>query len=393
MGKYNFDIAVDRHRSDAIKYCGLGKFFGRDDLLPMWIADMDFNVCPDICDALSNRIKHPVYGYAAVPDDYFPTVTSWIERRHGLSVDCGEITFIPGVVKGIALAINYFTHPGDKIVIQPPVYHPFRMVIEGNGRIPVTNPLIHDNNGYRMDLDGLRRIVAEEEPAMMILCNPHNPIGLQWSTGTLAEVAHICAEGGVKVVSDEIHGDLMLRGASHIPYLSVSDEARRTGIMLGAPSKTFNIPGLVSSWCVIKNPELRKDFFNWLTVNEFNEPTFFATIATEVAYQHGEQWLSEALEYIEDNIDHIARRITEISDGRIIAVIPEASFLVWLDCRNLGMKQTDLVDFFISKAGLALNDGSMFGVEGEGFMRFNAAAPRSTVDTALEKIATALKTL
>lgn len=391
MGRYNFDTVADRSESDAIKYRELKKRFGRNDLLPAWIADMDFNVCPEIIEVLQRRVKHPVYGYAAVPDGYVDSIIHWLDRRHSFRVTADELTFVPGVVKGIGLTVNFFSSPGDKIVIQPPVYHPFKMVIEGNGRIVVNNPLIRHGDSYIMDLEGLEEIVRTQRPRMLILCNPHNPIGIQWPKETLQEVARICAEWNVIVVSDEIHGDLMLDGRRHIPFLSILDDARRIGVMLGAPSKTFNIPGLVSSWCIIRNPELRQPFYDWLTFNEFNAPTFFATEATEAAYNLGEQWLDEALEYIQANISHIQDQCQRRFAGRIRAIRPDASFLVWLDCTGLRLSQAELVDFFINKARLALNDGTMFGHEGTGFMRFNAAAPRTMVDEALDRIDNALK--
>ena len=391
MEKYDFDHCVDRRRSDAIKYTDLHRLFGREDLLPMWIADMDFCVCPDICDALAERVAHHVYGYSSVPDSLFDSVASWLDRRHGFATSREEMTYIPGVVKGIGFLVNRFSKPGDNIVIQPPVYHPFKQVIEGNGRVVANNPLIDRGDHYEMDLEGLRTIVERKRPSMMILCNPHNPIGIQWSADTLREVADICAKAGVIVVSDEIHGDLMLEHRRHIPFLSVSDNARRIGVMLGAPSKTFNIPGLVSSWCVIKNPELRADFFNWMTANEFNEPTFFATIGAQVAYAKGEEWLEQALRYILDNINYFCERCEELTGGLVRVYRPEASFLVWLDCRALQLDHESLVKMFIDEAGLALNDGEMFGPEGHGFMRMNLAAPRSTIDDALNRIVKAVK--
>lgn len=391
MGKYDFDSVIDRRHSDAIKYCELSKWFEADDLLPMWIADMDFRVCPEITDALRRRVDHPVYGYATVPEEFFPTISSWLRRRHGFDVAPDELTFIPGIVKGIGFVINRFCRPGDKIVIQPPVYHPFKRVIEGNGCVALNNPLIRHEESYEMDLDGLEEIVRREHPRMMILCNPHNPIGIQWNRDTLARVADICAAEGVIVVSDEIHGDLMLNGRRHIPYLSVSENARRTGIMLGAPSKTFNVPGLVSSWCVIKNGELRRQFYDWMEVNEFNAPTCFATIGAISAYSYGEPWLNEALDYIQDNIDHVCSEIARISDGRIKVYRPQASFLVWLDCRGLGLDHERLVKFFVRDGKLALNDGAMFGDEGIGFMRMNVASPRCVIDECLQHIATAMR--
>ncbi|MDE6316800.1 MAG: pyridoxal phosphate-dependent aminotransferase [Muribaculaceae bacterium] len=391
MGKYNFNSIIDRSHSDAIKYCELNKWFDSDNLLPMWIADMDFTVCPEITEALQRRISHRIYGYASVPDEFFPTIAEWLKRRHDFSTSPEEMTYIPGIVKGIGFVINRFCKPGDKIVIQPPVYHPFRRLVESNDCIVVNNPLIRRDDRYEMDLDGLEDIVRREHPRMMILCNPHNPIGIQWSRETLARVADICAAAGVIVVSDEIHGDLMLDGKPHIPYLSVSDNARRTGIMLGAPSKTFNVPGLVSSWCVIKDKEMRHTFFSWLENNEFNAPTCFATIGTIAAYHYGEEWLTEALEYISDNINHVSRAIERISRGRIRVYRPQASFLIWLDCRGLGMSHDELKEFFVKEAKLALNDGAMFGTEGEGFMRMNVATPRSVIDDSLRRIASALE--
>lgn len=393
MGRYNFDKCADRRQSDAIKYCELKQRFGRSDLLPAWIADMDFDVCPEITQTLASRVNHPIYGYATVAQSYIDSILGWLDHRHGFKATAEEMTYMPGVVKGIGFAVNFFTSPGDKIVIQPPVYHPFKMVIEGNGRVVINNPLINDGDNYRMDIDGLREIIRTEHPKMFILCNPHNPIGLQWSEETLQEVASVCAEWGVTVVSDEIHGDLMLDGRHHTPFLSVSDDARKVGIMLGAPSKTFNIPGLVSSWCIIKNPELRKPFFDWMTYNEFNEPTFFATEGTEAAYRYGEEWLEEALAYISANISHITAKCELLFGNAIKAIRPQASFLVWLDCKGLGLNQEELVDFFVNHAHLALNDGSMFGKEGEGYMRFNAAAPRATIDHALNSLAEAYNTL
>ena len=389
MGKYNFDQLIDRHGSGAMKVDSLNEFFGRDDLLGLWIADMDFAVSPRIREALSRRIEHPVYGYAGAPQSYWDSITGWLARRHNWNVKREEITYIPGVVKGIALAINFFTQRGDKVVIQPPVYHPFRMVTEGNGRVAVNNPLIFDGNNYRMDLEGLERIFRDEHPKMMILCNPHNPVGVQWSVEVLQEVARLAKKYGVTVVSDEIHADLMLYGKPHFPFASVSPEAAEVSITLGAPSKTFNIAGLVSSWCVVKNPKLREPFFHWLMVNEFDAPTFIATIGTEAAYTQGEDWLDEMLEYIEGTIAEVEEIVAEkLPDIKVIR--PEASFLVWLDCRGLCMSHDELIKLFVNKAHLALNDGAMFGAEGNGFMRLNIGSPRSVIRYSLESLADAL---
>lgn len=390
MKKYNFDEVIDRHGSGCIKLDDLQLNFGKENLTPLWIADMDFRVCPEITEALQERIAHPIYGYSRPCDAYWDSIINWLDRRHGFKVTREELTYIPGVVKGIALAVNFFTKPGDKVLIQPPVYHPFRIVVEGNGRQVVTNPLIlTDDLRYVMDLEGLEKAFAEHHPKMMVLCNPHNPIGIQWSRETLAEVGRLARKYNVLVVSDEIHGDLMLNGRQHFPFAECSDDCAAVSVTFGAPSKTFNIPGLVSSWCIVKNPEIRTPFFQWLEVNEFNAPTFVATIGTEAAYNNGEQWLEEVLEYISGNITVVQEYIKEHMP-EVGIIVPEASFLVWLDCRKLNLNHEELVNFMVNVAGLALNDGEMFGEQGHGFMRMNVATPRAELLKALKNLESAL---
>ncbi len=387
--RYNFDNVIDRSGTSAVKIDRLDRVFGRHDLTPLWIADLDFAVCPEITAALSRRLQHPVLGYSEAADGYWQSIIDWNLRRHNFGIAREELCFIPGVVKGIALAVNYFTERGDGVVIQPPVYTPFRTVVEGNGRKVVENPLLVSDGEYRMDLDGLRRIVEEEKPKMMVLCNPHNPIGIQWDKETLAELASICRKAGMVVVSDEIHGDLMLGGRKHIPFLSAGEDARAIGVMLGAPSKTFNIPGLVSSWMVVKNEELRTPFYNWLEVNEFNSPVLISTIGAEAAYTTGEAWLDQMLEYVEANIDYVidycARNIPAVK-----VIRPQASFLLWLDFRELHLCQREIMDLLLDKAHLALNDGSTFGSQGAGFARLNIGTPRCVLAQALESLRAAV---
>lgn len=387
---YDFDKVIDRKGSGAIKCDSLKDFFGRDDLYPHWVADMDFAVLPEITEAMKRRVEHPVCGYAKVSDSFWNSIISWLDRRHNWRVTRQEITYVNGIVRGIAFIINYFTKVGDKILIQTPVYHPFRNLTIGNKRICVTNPLKETDGKYEMDFEDLERKFATESPTLMILCNPHNPIGIQWSVEDLKKVAVLAKKYGVIVVSDEIHADLMLYGKKHIPFLDVSDDAKEVGIALGAPSKTFNIPGLASSWVVICNEALRAPFFEWMAVNEFSDPTYMPMIATKAAYNHGDAWLDELIEYLEGNIEAVVKFCDDRLPG-IKAIRPQASFLVWLDCRGLGLTHDDLIDLFVNKARLALNDGAMFGEEGSGFMRLNIGTTRTSLMQALCALEKALK--
>lgn len=388
--KYDFDTVIDRTVVRTVKIDGLDRTFGRHDIMPMWVADLDFAVCPEISEALKKRAGHPIYGYYEPSDSYWNSIIGWLRRRHNFEVERNELTFIPGVVKGLGLYVNFFTKPGDGVVIQPPIYHPFRFVVEGNDRRVIENPLRLEDGVYSMDLEGLREIAEREHPRMLLLCNPHNPIGIQWSRETMAEVARIARENNMIVVADEIHSDLMLDGRKHIPFLACGDDAVAVGAMLGAPSKTFNIPGLVSSWTVIKNPALREPFFRWLSTNEFSDPPEFSATGAEMAYTYGWDWLGEMLSYVQANIDFVEdycrREMPEVGVFR-----PEASFLVWLDFRKLGLKQPELMELLLGTAHIAMNDGTMFGRQGEGFTRLNVGCPRSVLAEALDRIRDAVK--
>lgn len=391
MAKYNFDLCIDRHGTQCKKIEVLKQDYGRDDLLPLWIADMDFAVCPEITQALVRRLAdHPIYGYTCTYDAYWQSIIDWQRRRNGFDFTRDEVTFVAGIVTGLGLAVNFFTRPGDKIVIQQPVYHPFKDVIAGNGRVMVDNPLLPDQAGlYRMDLDGLERIFEHEHPRMLVLCNPHNPAGIAWPVDVLRQVARLAHKHGVIIFSDEIFGDLMLYGHKHTPMATVSDEAAAVTVTCGAPSKTFNIAGLKSSWCVVKNPELRQPFFRWIETNELCNANMTSIIATEAAYRHGEQWLDECLRYIEGNIDLIVQYCHQHLPG-IVAVKPQAGFLLWLDCTGLGLEHEQVVDLFVNRARLALNEGSMFGPAGRCHMRLNVGTPRAVIQQALQRLHAAL---
>lgn len=388
---YNFDQLINRRGTGALKCDALQERYGRTDLTPLWVADMDFATPDFIVEALRKRMEHPIFGYTIMPEEYWPTVKQWIADHHGWQVECEWMTYIPGIVKGIGLAVNCFVKPDEKVIIQPPVYHPFRLTPQGNGREVVFNPLIEQSDGtYAMDFDHLAQ-VADEKCRMLILSNPHNPAGLTWDAETLRRLAHFCASRGILVISDEIHCDMALYGHKHIPFASVSDEAAQCSITFGAPSKTFNIAGIVSSYAIVPNAELRNRFYPWLSANELNEPTLFAPVATLAAFsEQGEEWRKQMLRYVEGNIDYVidfcAKYIPLIKPLR-----PQASFLVWLDCRGLGLTQSQLVDLFVNKARLALNNGEIFGKEGIGFMRLNVASPRSVIEQALQQLAEAIE--
>ena len=392
MKTYNFDEIIDRSGSGDLKHEALLPRWGRNDLLPLWVADMDFATPDFVVDALKARLSHPIFGYTIEPADYRPTIIDWNESHHCWKIKPEWISVIPGIVNGIGFVVNVFTKPGEKVIIQPPVYHPFRMTPEDNGREVVFNPLrLREDGYYDMDFDNLSE-VCDDKCRVLILSNPHNPAGVCWSKETLQRLADFCYEHNIIVISDEIHSDMALFGNRHVPFASVSERAADISITFAAPTKTFNMAGIVSSYAVISNDDLRQRFYGWLKANELDEPTIFAPIATIAAYQKGEEWRKQMLAYVEDNVrfveDYCRERIPGIRPLR-----PQASFLVWLNCRGLELSHDKLLDLFIDKAHLALNDGEMFGPGGEGFMRLNVGTPRSVLRQALEQLAKAVNEL
>ena len=386
---YDFDKIVDRTGSGDLKHEVLAERYGRADLLPLWVADMDFETPEFITDALRRRLEHSLFGYTVEPKDYWPTVQKWIKVHHGWDVKREWLSYIPGIVKGIGMVINVFTKPDEKVIIQPPVYHPFRLTPEGNGREVVYNPLKENSDGsYSMDFDNLEE-VADDKCKVLILSNPHNPAGIVWDKDTLARLAEFCYDHNILVISDEIHCDMALWGNTHVPFATASDKAAQCSITFGAPSKTFNIAGIVSSYSIIPNDEIRNRFYTWLAANELNEAPLFSPIATIAAFKNGEQWRKAMLHYVEQNIlfmeEYCKTHLPKIKPLR-----PEASFLVWLDCRALGLNHEQLIDLFVNKAHLALNDGEMFGKGGAGFMRVNVGTPRAILTKALEQLTEAI---
>ena len=391
MKIYDFNAPIDRRGTHCVKLDALKDMYGRDDLLSLWVADMDFATPDFIIDALKRRLDHPVLGYPVQYDGYWQSVVDWIYNHHGWQVQREWMRYIPGIVKGIGMVVNVFTQPGDKIIIQPPVYHPFRLVPEHNGREIVMNPLRREGDSYTMDFEQLEQVI-DDKCRILILANPHNPIGITWDKATLARLADIAVKHNLIVISDEIHCDMALYGNKHIPFASVSENAARCSITFGAPSKTFNIAGIVSSYAIVPDEALREKFFAWLTANEMDMATIFAMVATEAAFSEGEEWRQQMLSHIESNIDFVDEYLKAIIP-EVRAIKPQASYLVWLDFSALGLEHEKLFDMLVNDAHLAMNDGAMFGIGGEQHTRLNVGTQRAVLEQAMSQLKEAIDKL
>ena len=385
---YDFDQAIDRVPFNSIKWsfpelCYPEATAG-DGILPLWVADMDFAVPPSVEEAVLRRAGHPVYGYAGKPGAFYGAFSGWMARRQGVAVDKASLHFSPGIVTGLGLSVRAFTQPGDGVVIQPPVYHPFRMMIERNGRRVLENPLVNENGRWRMDLEGLEELCMSEKPAALILCSPHNPVARVWTKDELEGVIGVCARHRVLLVSDEIHSDIVYRPGSHIAALRYADALEGRLVAFFAPSKTFNIAGLQTSYAVIPDPELGSLFDAEASRLGLENPNVFGAAAAVAAYEGGEAWLEELLAYLEGNAaflcGELASRLAPLSMR-----MPEGSFLAWVDARGLGLKG-DLHEVVARKAGVWLDDGSKFGKGGEGWLRLNFGCPRATLELALDRL-------
>ena len=391
MKIYDFNAPIDRRGTHCVKFDALKDMYGRDDLLSLWVADMDFATPDFIIDALKRRLDHPVLGYPVQYDGYWQSVVDWIYNHHGWQVQREWMRYIPGIVKGIGMVVNVFTQPGDKIIIQPPVYHPFRLVPEHNGREIVMNPLRREGDSYTMDFEQLEQVI-DDKCRILILANPHNPIGITWDKVTLARLADIAVKHNLIVISDEIHCDMALYGNKHIPFASVSENAARCSITFGAPSKTFNIAGIVSSYAIVPDEALREKFFEWLTANEMDMATIFAMVATEAAFSEGEEWRQQMLSHIESNIDFVDEYL-KANIPEVRAIKPQASYLVWLDFSALGLEHEKLIDMLVNDAHLVMNDGAMFGIGGEQHTRLNVGTQRAVLEQAMSQLKEAIDKL
>lgn len=381
--KYNFDEIIDRRGTESVKWDAVSERWGRNDLLPMWVADMDFRTPSFVMNALRKRLEHEVLGYTFACEEWYTSIINWLQSRHGWKVKREELTFMPGIVRGLAFAIQCFTEKGDKVMVMPPVYHPFFLITEKNKREVVYSPLVLRDGQYYIDFDRFRKDI--QGCKLLILSNPHNPGGRVWTREELEQIAEICYESKTLVISDEIHADLTLPPYQHITFALVSEKARQNSLVFMSPSKAFNMPGLASSYCIIENKEICRCFQEYMEASELSEGHLFAYLSVAAAYSNGTEWLDQVLAYIQSNIDFTDAFLSEYIPN-IKMIRPQASYLVFLDCRTLGLNQKELVDLFVDGAHLALNDGTMFGKEGEGFMRLNVACPRSVLEKALKQL-------
>lgn len=384
---YNFDELIDRRHTGSVKWDGMKNAFGRDDLTAMWVADMDFRTPPFVMDALRQRLEHEVLGYAMPCEGWDTTICHWLQKRHQWEVRLDWLTFVPGIVRGQAFALLCFTNPGDRVLVMTPVYHPFFLVTERLKREAVRSPLDLRDGHYHIDFDRLRHDL--QGCKALVLCNPHNPGGRVWTVDELRRIAELCQESGTLVISDEIHADLTLPPYKHHPFATVSPAAASNSVTFMAPSKTFNMPGVQSSFAIVPDDTLRARFQQFMEAGEFCEGHLFAYIGCKAAFEHGEEWLNQLLAYIQGNIDFTESYLRQHIPA-IGMIRPQASFLVFLDCRQLGLEQEALERLFADKARLALNTGTTFGEPGRGFMRLNVGCPRAALKQALDQLAEAV---
>jgi cystathionine beta-lyase len=388
---WNFDEPYEREGTDCIKYDWREEVFGVKNVIPMWVADMDFNTPDFIVESLRKRLDHGIFGYSFRPDEYYTSMISWIKTRHNWTVDKEWISFCPGIVPALNFCTLAFTQPGDSIIVQPPVYFPFFSAVESHGRKLIYNQLIESGGKWAMDYDSLVAGI-DSGTKMIFISNPHNPVGKVWTPEELENLADICLARNIIIISDEIHCDLALPGFTHTPLASLSEKIAKNTVTLIAPSKTFNLAGLSTSSVIIPDPGLRKSFNRVVDNLHVGNGNIFGTVASISAYTNGHKWLDSLLDYIDNNVEFVKDYCRELIP-EIIPVHPEATYMIWLDCRKFGMTGKELQSFFVSKAGVGMNEGSTFGPGGEGFMRMNLGATHNTVMNALEKIESAVKSL
>lgn len=379
----DFDLIIKRENTQSVKYDLRQTLFGRSDVIPMWVADMDFAMPECVARALRQRIDHGILGYSFRDRNFARALTGWLKRRHGLEVAEESVCFSPGIVSALVVMLEAFTEKGDKILVQPPVYHPFFEVPLQNQRQVIWNELIYDGRQYNIDFDKLSRQLRDVK--MVIISHPHNPVSRAWNPEELELLAQLCAENDVLLVSDEIHSDLMLQGYRHTPLLKASPEAAENIITCYAPSKTFNLAGLFTSAIVITNPVLRQKYNSTLERLHMQMGNIMGQVAFEAAYREGEPWLEQLLVYLNRSVEHVKKRIASEYPWLGLAE-PQATYLLWLDFRSLNLSADELNEKLVKTCGLGLSRGDQFGPGGAGFMRMNIASPLPLIDKALDKL-------
>ncbi|MBR5101689.1 MAG: pyridoxal phosphate-dependent aminotransferase [Muribaculaceae bacterium] len=387
QNQFNFDELVNRVNTNSLKWDAAS-----DGVLPMWVADMDFNVAPAIVEALRKRLNHAVFGYVHLPDSYYRSIIDWFARRHNWHIEPEWIKYIGGVVPALTVCVKAFTNPGDKVLIQTPVYTCFFSSIVNNGCEIEESRLLYENNTYSIDFEDLERRAADPKVKLMIVCNPHNPACRVWTREELERMAEICIKNNVTIVSDEIHCELTKPGTSYVPMGVLSEEVQNHSVTCCSPTKAFNIAGLQVSNIVCKNAEMRAKIERAIEVNELGGVNPFGVEALQAAYNEGEQWLDELRQYIWDNYiflrDYINTNIPKLKVCEL-----EGTYLAWVDCKALNIKSDDLVKMLVEKGKVMPNPGTMYGEAGEGFIRINMACPRSQLAIGLERIANVVNNL
>ena len=383
MKNYNFDEIVNRENTNSVKYDGRSHFFGNENVLPLWVADMDFKTPDFITEAVQLRAQHEIYGYTFRPDSYNDAIVHWLKTRHHWEIQKEWIHFSPGVVPALALLVMSFTEPGDSVIVQPPVYFPFFSAIKDNGREMIENPLKLENGRYYMDFDDLEKKI-QADTKMLLLCNPHNPGGMAWTRDELQKIGEICLKNNIMIVSDEIHSDLTFNGHRHIPFASVSEAFAMNSVSCMAPSKTFNVAGLSTSFLIIPNKKIFDKYDHLMKGTHLYGGNLFGAVALEAAYYNGAEWVDQMMDYVQGNY-YFLERFLEENIPQVVPMKPEATYLVWLDFSACGLKDSEINERLI-KAGVGLNRGIQFGRQGKGFMRLNLGCPRSVIKEALERM-------
>ena len=391
--KFNFNEKVDRSKNHAAKWEEMGAKFGSNDLLPMWIADMDIKTAPEIVEAIKEKADQAIFGYVYRPASYYETAAAWCEKRFGYKVDPKTLIHSPGVVPSMNMLVKMLTKEDEKVLIQIPVYPPFAASVKTGKRTLVTNELVKDENGYyTIDFEDLEKKLSDEKVTLMILCNPHNPVGRVWKKEELQKIGDLCVKYNVRILADEIWRDLVLPGYTHTPIASLSREIENITITCFSPTKTFNIAGLQASFAVFPREEEWKAFDNELGEMDIKRNNPFSLVGFEAAYNHGEEWLSELLVHLEGNAQYVADFVKERLP-EIKTVKPEGTYLMWLDFNGLNITPEEITDMLIKDAKVAMNDGASFGANGKGFARMNIACPRYMVEDAMARIEKAVKNL